>query len=76
MLKVAKESTPEGQTKKVHELANRKHASRRRSLRPNEAKQLKALKKAYADARKFKKVWTRATAAVRQKFIKSLLKRT
>jgi ParB-like chromosome segregation protein Spo0J len=45
MLKVAKESTPEGQTKKVHELANRKHASRRRSLPPNEAKQLKALKK-------------------------------
>jgi ParB-like chromosome segregation protein Spo0J len=73
LLKVAKESTPEGQTKKVKELANRKHASRRRSLPPDEVKQLKALKKAYASALKFKKAWTRATAAVRQKFIKAVL---
>jgi ParB family chromosome partitioning protein len=77
LLKVAKESTPWGQTKKVKELkelANRKHASRHRSLPPDEVKQLKALKRAYAGARKFKKAWTRATAEVRQKFIKKVLK--
>ena len=69
MLKVAKEPTPERQTKKVLEVANRKHAARRRSLLPDEVRQLKALKKAHALARKFKKAWKRATAAVRQKFI-------
>ena len=74
LLKVAKESTSEGQTNRVHELANNKQAPRSRSLLPDEAKQLKALKKAYAGADKFKKAWTRATRAVREKFIKSLLK--
>ena len=74
LLKIAKKSTPWGQTKKVKELANRKHASRHRSLPPDEVKQLKKLKKAYAGAGKFKKAWTRATAAVRQKFIKKVLK--
>jgi ParB-like chromosome segregation protein Spo0J len=76
MLKVAKEPTPERQTKKVLELANRKHAARRRSLLPDEVRQLKALKKAHALARKFKKAWKRASAAVRQKFIKTVLKST
>lgn len=73
LLKVAKESTPKSQAKKVHELANSKQASRRRSLSPREAKQLNALKRAFAGARRFKKAWTRATAAVRQKFIKKVL---
>jgi ParB family chromosome partitioning protein len=74
LLKVAKESSSEGQTKRVHELANSKQAPRRRSLPPREAKQLKALKRAFADARRFKKAWKHATAAVRQKFIKKVLK--
>ena len=74
LMKVAKERTPWRQVTKVHELANSKKAPRRRSLPPREGKQLKALKKAYARARKFKKAWTRATAAVRQRFVKSVLK--
>jgi ParB-like chromosome segregation protein Spo0J len=73
LLKVAKESSPKGQTKKVHELANSKQASRRRSLPPDEAKQLKALKRAFERAPRFKKAWRLATTAVRQKFIKSIL---
>ncbi len=72
LLMAAKKSTPEGQTKKVRELANSKQASRRRDLPPDEVKQLKTLMKVYAVARKFKKAWTRATAAVRQRFIKSV----
>jgi ParB family transcriptional regulator, chromosome partitioning protein len=74
LLKVTKEPTPKGQTKKVRELAKSKQASRRHALPTAEAKQLKRLKKAYAGARKFKKAWKRATAAVRQKFIKKVLK--
>jgi hypothetical protein len=58
----------------VRELAKSKQASRRHALPTAEAKQLKRLKKAYAGARKFKKAWKRATAAVRQKFIKKVLK--
>ena len=73
LLKAAKKSTPKGQTKTLHELAKNKRASRGRSLSPGEVKQLKALKKAYSGARKFKKAWKRATAAVRQKFVKSVL---
>ncbi len=73
LLKVAKERTPWRQITKAQELAKSKQASRRRSLPPKELKQLKALKKAYAAARKFKEAWTRATAAVRQKFIKKVL---
>ena len=69
LLKAAKESTPEGQAKKVHELANSKQASRRRDV-----KQLKAMKRAFARARRFKKAWKRATTAVRSKFITSVLK--
>jgi len=74
LLKVAKESTPEGQAKKVHELANSKQASRRRDLPPDEVRQLNALKRAFAGARRFKKAWKRATTAVRSKFITSVLK--
>jgi hypothetical protein len=74
LLKAAQESTPEGQAKKLHELANSKQASRRRDLPPNEVKQLKALKRAFAGARRFEKAWKRATTAVRSKFITSVLK--
>jgi ParB-like chromosome segregation protein Spo0J len=73
LLKAAKKSTPKGQTKTLHELAKNKQASRGHSPSPREVKQLKALKKAYAAAYKFKKAWKRATAAVRQKFIKKIL---
>ena len=73
LLKAAKKSTPKGQTKKVRELAKSKQASRGHSPSPREVKQLKALKKAYAAAYKFKKAWKRATVAVRQKFIKKIL---
>jgi hypothetical protein len=74
LLKATKKSTPKGQTKTLQKLANSKQAPRRRSLPPREAKQLKALKRAFADARRFKKAWKHATAAVRQKFIKKVLK--
>jgi ParB family transcriptional regulator, chromosome partitioning protein len=73
LLKAAKKSTPKGQTKTLRELAKNKQASRGHSPSPREVKQLKALKKAYAGARKFKKAWKRASAAVRQKFVKSVL---
>jgi ParB family chromosome partitioning protein len=76
LLKVEKESTPEGQTKKVHELANSKQASRRHALPPDEVKQLKVLKKAYARARKFKKAWKCASVVVRKKFITTVLNPT
>ncbi len=74
LLMAAKEPTPEGQAKKLHELANSKQASRRRDLPPDEVKQLNALKEAFASARGFKKAWKRATTAVRSKFITSVLK--
>ena len=74
LLKAAKKSTPKGQTKTLHKLAKNKQASRGHSPSPREVRQLKTLKKAFADAYKFKKVWTRATAAVRKKFIKTVLK--
>ena len=60
--------------KTVAELAESKQASRHRSLQPDEKKKLKALKRAFARAHEFRKVWTLATAVVRQKFIKSVLK--
>jgi ParB family transcriptional regulator, chromosome partitioning protein len=73
LTKAAEKSTPKGQTKTLQEIAKRKQASRGHSPLPREVKQLKALKKAYATAYKFKKAWKRATVAVRQKFIKKIL---
>ena len=73
LTKVAKERTPWGQTQKVRELAKSKQTSRRHSLSPRETKQLRALKKAYKRAYKFEMAWKRATMAVRQKFVKSVL---
>jgi hypothetical protein len=73
LLKAAKESTPEAQAKKVHELAKRKRAWAH-ALSQDEIKQLKALKRAFARAPKFKKAWNNASAVVRQKFVKTVLK--
>lgn len=74
LLKAAKKSTPKGQIKTLHELAKNKQARRGHFPSPREVRQLKTLKKAFAGAYKFKKAWTRATAAVRKKFIKTVLK--
>ena len=74
LLKIAKASTSKGQLKKVAELAESKKTASHGALQPGEKKKLKTLKKAYARAREFRKVWTRATAVVRQKFIKTVLK--
>jgi len=73
LVKVAKEATPAAQTKKLHELAKDKRV-RAHALSPDEIKQLKALKRAFAHAPKFKKAWNKASPAVRQKFIKTTLK--
>lgn len=73
MLEVAKIPTSKGQTKKARAIAKSKRDSRRRSLFPRELKELKALKKAYAAAIKFKSAWKGATAAVRKQFITAVL---
>jgi hypothetical protein len=73
LLKVAKEPTPGAQTKKVHGLAKRKRV-RAHALSRHEIKQLKALKRRFAHAPKFKEAWDQASVAVRQKFIKTVLK--
>jgi ParB-like chromosome segregation protein Spo0J len=71
LLKAAAEPTPEAQTKKIHQLAKRKrmHAH---ALSQEEVKQFKALKRAFAQAPKFQKAWNDASAAARQKFIKTI----
>jgi ParB-like chromosome segregation protein Spo0J len=73
LLKVAKEPTPGAQAKKVRELAKRMRTGAH-SLSQEEVKQLKALKRTFAQALKFKKAWNNASADVRQKFIKTVLK--
>ena len=74
LLKIAKAATSKAQLKKVAELAESKKTASHGTLQPGEKKKLKALKKAYARAHEFRKVWTRATAVVRQNFIKTVLK--
>jgi ParB family transcriptional regulator, chromosome partitioning protein len=73
LLKAAKAPTPEAQTKTVREIAKQKRA-RAHALSPDEIKQFKALKRAFAHAPKFKKAWNDASAVVRQKFVKAVLK--
>ena len=73
LLKAAKESTPEAQAKKVHELAKRKRV-RGPALSRDEFRQFIALKRAFAHAPKFQKAWNDASAGARQKFIKTVLK--
>jgi ParB family chromosome partitioning protein len=72
LLKVAKQPTSSGQVKKVHELAKKR--KRNPFLPLDEIKQFKALKRAFANAPKFKKAWNDASAVVRQKFVKTVLK--
>ena len=72
LLKVAKQPTSSGQVKKVHELAKKR--KRNPFLPLDEIKQFKALKRTFAQALKFKKAWNNASADVRQKFIKTILK--
>lgn len=71
LLEVAKEPK-NAQVAKVHELANRKR-EKKRTLSRNEKKQLKALKRAFAQAQDFKIAWNGASEPVRQKFVKTVL---
>lgn len=68
LLKVAKEATAKAQVCKVHEIANRKRASKP-NLSVQERKQFKQLKRAFAEAAELRRAWTRASRIVRDRFI-------
>jgi ParB-like chromosome segregation protein Spo0J len=71
LLEVSKEPT-QAQESKVHELANQKR-EKKRAISRDEKKQLKALKRAFAQAEDFKRAWNGASAHVRKKFVKTVL---
>jgi ParB-like chromosome segregation protein Spo0J len=72
LLEVAKESTPEAQVRKVHQLGKRKRAGKL-DLSPDEVKQLKRLKRTFDDAHEFKSACIAASERVRDKFYKTVL---
>jgi hypothetical protein len=72
LLAIAKEPSPEAQAKKAKELGKRG----RRSIKPlteSELPQLKALKRAFRRATKFKEAWENASDAVRKIFVKKVI---
>lgn len=75
LLKIANEPTPAAQAKKVRELAKKTRKSSA-SLSAKELKQLKKLKRAFAPTADFAKLWNETSPAVRQKFVKTVLKPT
>jgi hypothetical protein len=75
LVQVAKERTSEAQAKKVRELAKKTRKSSA-SLSLRGVKQLKELRRALASSSELIEVWNGTSVAVRQKFVKTVLKPT
>jgi ParB-like chromosome segregation protein Spo0J len=74
LLKIAKQATPKAQAKMVRKLAKNGRTKGRSALSPEEVAQYEALKLRFKANSKFRRLWDKATTAVRQKFINSVLK--
>jgi ParB-like chromosome segregation protein Spo0J len=72
LLEVAKEPTAEAQVRKVHQLAKRKRASKRK-LSSDQLKQFKRLKRTFDEALEFKAAVIAASQLVRDEFFKKVL---
>jgi ParB family transcriptional regulator, chromosome partitioning protein len=73
LLDVAKEDTEVAQVAKVKKLV-KKEKTKPTSLSPDEANNLKLLKKLFDRAEAFKRAWLRASLAVRRKFVSRMMK--
>ncbi len=73
LLKIAKESTPEEQLDKVRKLTKRK-PTRSSSLSPEQEEQFRKLRRAFELLPNFRRKWNAAAAAVREKFIRTVLR--